>query len=293
MHSKFGTQRGTSCFERGDGDRSGWIQPLAQYALRYAAMGLYVFPAVPGDKVPLIKEWQHRATTDPREITGWWSRWPTANIAFACEPSDLVVIDDDMTEAFETTIDSLTDHIIYDILYETVIAFTPSPGRHFYFRAASYKIKSAIGVLPNIDIRALGGYVIAPPSLHPCGKRYAWNLFRALGKTKVAPMTEELAEIFDRNITRRPKSTIAGGRMAFPYDKLFMKLPRYLTPLNDREEHKIFCPFHGDGRFPSFNVNRVTGLWYCFGRCQRGGNATQIEEWLWLNRKNLRRRFQP
>jgi hypothetical protein len=31
-------------------------------------------------------------------------------------------------------------------------------------------------IAPGIDIRADGGYVLAPPSVHPSGKQYAWSV---------------------------------------------------------------------------------------------------------------------
>ena len=53
---------------------------------------------------------------------------------------------------------------------------TGSGGQHFYF---SYPVgndirNSASAVAPNIDIRANGGFVVAPPSIHPTGNFYEW-----------------------------------------------------------------------------------------------------------------------
>ena len=43
----------------------GWAQHLA-------SRGWAVFPLAPGTKRPAIREWEHRATTDPKRIKGCW-----------------------------------------------------------------------------------------------------------------------------------------------------------------------------------------------------------------------------
>ena len=47
-------------------------------------------------------------------------------------------------------------------------------GKHFYFQAPKIPLKNKVGILPGIDIRGEGGYIVAPPSLHASGNRYKW-----------------------------------------------------------------------------------------------------------------------
>ena len=52
-------------------------------ALTYAEMGWRVFPCIPKNKKPLIKEWQKESTTDKEQIKEWWTKHPKANIGIA------------------------------------------------------------------------------------------------------------------------------------------------------------------------------------------------------------------
>lgn len=51
-------------------------------------------------------------------------------------------------------------------------------------------MKSRINVLPGIDIRAEGGYIVLPPSRHPNGESYRWQ-------DDLSPITTELAYLPD------------------------------------------------------------------------------------------------
>ena len=58
----------------------------------------------------------------------------------------------------------------------TVEAVT-ARGRHLFFKWPQRDVrKSASKVAPGIDVRGTGGYIVAPPSLHPSGKRYCWSV---------------------------------------------------------------------------------------------------------------------
>lgn len=130
-------------------------------ALHYASMGWFIFPINPRTRQPLVF-WKSEASNDPVRIQYWWSRWPAASIAVACEPSGLVVVD----------VDSPFAVTLFRRDYRTLEAAT-SRGAHFFFKGST---RSTVKVLGEyIDTRSIGAWVIAPPSLHwKTGRRYAW-----------------------------------------------------------------------------------------------------------------------
>ena len=67
----------------------------------------------------------------------------------------------------------------------TVTADTGGGGLHLLWRVpAGGTVGCRVGVLQGVDVRGSGGYIVAPPSLHASGKRYAWH--RGLGPHQVA-----------------------------------------------------------------------------------------------------------
>jgi len=143
---------------------------LLQAALAYAQRGWYVFPVRAGGKVPLVKRWPEVATTDADIIAGWWARWPDANIGIATGASDLLVIDVD-DEHGVAVIESATGQEFPD----TLEALTGRGGRHLYYRRHGAHVKNRVNIAAGIDVRAVGGYVVAPPSVHESGVEYAWD----------------------------------------------------------------------------------------------------------------------
>jgi hypothetical protein len=71
---------------------------------------------------------------------------------------------------------------------------TGGGGIHLYFRyPESGEVRTASGVLDHVDIRALGGFVVAPPSSHSSGGRYEWVEGRSLADVPLAEF--DLAQI--------------------------------------------------------------------------------------------------
>ncbi|MFD7433319.1 bifunctional DNA primase/polymerase [Streptomyces sp. NPDC059861] len=90
------------------------------------------------------------------------------NIAVACGPSALVVIDEDVPGALETYASEAGEEIPNTFRTET------GKGTHFYFSAPEERLGNGLGQLRGrgIDVRGAGGYVIAPGSRHQSGRIY-------------------------------------------------------------------------------------------------------------------------
>ena len=105
------------------------------------------------------------ATTDETKIRAWWKQCPQANVAFRV-PSDMVVIDVDGAQGFE----ALKEKGYH--LPATAIAKT-ARGNHYLYRT-DHPVRPKVGVLPKVDIRGEGSYIIAAPSRHASGAVYEW-----------------------------------------------------------------------------------------------------------------------
>jgi hypothetical protein len=58
----------------------------------------------------------------------------------------------------------------------TINIATGGGGRHFYFDPRGKRFSSSAGTLARgVDVKAVGGYVVGPVSLHESGRRYELN----------------------------------------------------------------------------------------------------------------------
>ena len=147
-------------------------------AQHYALQGLAVFPLRPNDKRPLTKNGCKDATTDVLQVNTWWTRWPNANIGIATgrKSGGLVVIDVDIDD------DKGEDGGAYLRKYErqngelpdTARSITGRGGMHILYRTDK-EVKNSANPNVGIDIRGEGGYIVAPPSVHPNGNCYEWE----------------------------------------------------------------------------------------------------------------------
>lgn len=142
--------------------------PVLSAAIAYARRGWSVFPLQ--GKRPLPGTAGHRdATTDLKVIKSWWREYPDANVGIRCDSaSGPVIIDQDGPEGIPS-IKSLG-------LPPTLKASSGRKHRrHYYFDGAVEEVRRAIKVLPGVDLLGDGGYVVAPPSIHPeTGRPYRW-----------------------------------------------------------------------------------------------------------------------
>ncbi|MEX5632139.1 bifunctional DNA primase/polymerase [Parafrankia sp. FMc2] len=165
--------------DRHTGDGADRVQrtthELLGAALRYARLGWPVVPLLPRGKRPILPDWTNAASTDRDVIRGWWARWPDANVGIATGPrSGLAVLDLDPRSGGAESLTELETRV--GLLPGTAMVVTGSDGVHFYYRHPGVKVTSRAHSLGRgLDVKADGGQVVAPPSIHPTGQRYVWS----------------------------------------------------------------------------------------------------------------------
>ncbi len=144
---------------------------LLDAALWYARHELHVHALQPRGKVPATPHGCLDATTDPVAIEAMWSN-PQFNIGIATGPrSGVLGLDIDGEKGEATLAELERKHGPLPVGAQVRTA----RGRHLYFRHPDQSIRNSAGKLgPGLDVRGEGGYLVAPPSIHPDGSRYIW-----------------------------------------------------------------------------------------------------------------------
>lgn len=184
-------------------------------ALDYA--GKNNFSVIPLKKkdLPCVKwtDYQRKkATAD--EIRAWWSKWPSAMIGIVTgQISGLFVIDCDTQEGFDAVQELLPDSL------DIPTARTPRGGWHFYFQyPAGSGLTIQAGIMPGVDYRGEGGYIIAAPSMNGNGKGYEWLDGLSLAEVTPPPLPNALQSALNNNINNsiyrgEVKSEVSASKM--------------------------------------------------------------------------------
>lgn len=149
---------------------------MLRAALGFLEMQAPVFPVWERDKKPKTNNGYKDASSNPEQVRQWWAQWPQANIGIPTGSlSGIWVLDIDGEEG-EKSLSELER--IHGKLPQSVEVITGGGGRHIYFAMPANVIIpcSASKIAKGIDIRGDGGYIVAPPSIHPSGKRYEWSV---------------------------------------------------------------------------------------------------------------------
>jgi hypothetical protein len=144
--------------------------------LSLAARGWRLFPCVQNNKTPLLKSWPTLASSDPATIRKWAAKYPGCNWAVVCGPeSGLWVLDVDGEKGLLSLSQLEREH---GPLPATLTSQTgrEDGGEHRFFTwPVDRNIRSSTRRLGNgLDVRAVGGYVVIPPSIHSTGRKYQW-----------------------------------------------------------------------------------------------------------------------
>lgn len=157
--------------------------PSLEAALKYAKAGFRVFPLRRMTKIPATSNGWHDGSTARDVIRAWWGEHPEFGVGFVI-PDDMVILDVD-----EVGDKTLAAHGL-DI--PDTARVKTRRGHHHYYRLKDHhkymeggdsRKKRKIAFLPDIDV-LVHGYVLAPPTRHPTGFEYAWEV----------PLSEETIE---------------------------------------------------------------------------------------------------
>lgn len=147
-----------------------------------------MIPVQPRGKRPLVawREFQQRIACED-EIAQWFSRWPDANLGIVTgQVSGIVVVDVDPRHGGFASLAGA--ELRHGLLTATVEAATGGGGRHLYFAHPGEKTPNRVAIWPGIDLRGDGGCVVAPPSVHPSGRRYVWVAGHSPQEMALAPL---------------------------------------------------------------------------------------------------------
>ena len=211
------------------------------FAKKYAEQGWQSFPIKERDKTPIVK-WADVATTEENMLVGWWDTMPEANIAIACgKRSGIVVLDVDAGHGGYESLTVLFEK--YGPLPTTPVSKTGSGGEHIFFKHPGIEIRNSAGKLgKGLDIRGDGGYVVAPPSIHPNGNVYEWEVRPS--ETPLADMPEWMIELL-REKNPQPQAKTESEEI------IMGERNNYLTQLAGSMRRKGFTE---DGIFAALQV---------------------------------------
>lgn len=140
----------------------------------YTNYGWELFPVLPNKKRPATPNGFHDATCDAEAIRRWREDIPDANIGLRTgKASEVFVLDIDIKNG-APGMDSLAElEEVHGELPATLSATTPSGGCHYFFRYPEAGVRCRTNLMPGIDIRGDGGYVVVAPS-QVDGQSYKW-----------------------------------------------------------------------------------------------------------------------
>lgn len=212
------------------------MNDLLAAAIDYGQRGWPVFPLKPREKTPLVTHGFKDATIDADAITAWWKRWADANIGLATGHT-FDVVDIDSPEALAGLVD--------------VCAGRPMPwgpevvtGKGWHLWHRPHGCGNRAGIIPGVDYRGRGGYVIAPPSVHPSGAIYRWghDVDGPIGPDEtLEPLPDWFVELLERPTTPQtaPRPATSSGTTPYGQRALESELGRLATAVEGTRNNTL------------------------------------------------------
>ena len=156
----------------------------------FCEAGWAVFPLVPGGKFPAVEGGFKTASAHVLDALALFVH-PDMNVGIATGASGLVVLDVDGLDGEASLVALLKDRVM-----PQTFTVRTRRGRHFYFAAPSSEVRCSAGVLgKGLDIRANGGYVVAPGSWVAADKKGPSAYYVIVDGSPVATLPNWLATL--------------------------------------------------------------------------------------------------
>lgn len=170
-------------------------------ALGYVELlGWAIFPINYKSKTPITQHGFKDATRDIQQIKQWWTKYPKAGIGLPTgQINNTFVLDIDVRNDGHISLKKLLS--TYGKLPHTVVCLTGGGGKHYYFEWNNRINKSRLQEYEGIDVQGNGKYVVLPPSTHPNGSRYNWELFSRPVETNTAIAPNWLIHLLSKRST--------------------------------------------------------------------------------------------
>lgn len=148
------------------------MNPTIKLASEYVDSGWSVLPVKPEEKRPYMTNWlQYNRTRASKDmVMDWFSKLSGAGVGVVTgKISNMVVLD----------IENYCKIPIEELLrqYPTqMVSRTGSGGYHLFYQYPTGvpKVSNRVGIFDGADLRADGGFIVLPPTVHPSGGRYEW-----------------------------------------------------------------------------------------------------------------------
>jgi hypothetical protein len=195
------------------------------------------FPLRKKSKKP-VTEWTVFQTRPPipEENNDWKARKLLGQIAIVTgKVSRIIVLDEDDPPVFQAWLKEHGYKLPHTPTVKTS-TFKDDQGNihhkfHYYFKHPGGKIKNMIKKIPGADIKADGGYVVAPPSVHPNGEQYEWCFGLTLDDYPDTPVPPWLLEYLDLEVA--PQVGLAQGDL-LPPDEDWVTVAWRGVPVGER-----------------------------------------------------------
>lgn len=204
---------------------------MLEAALRYASVGIHVFPCGGDDgKKPRTHHGHTDATTDEATIRKWWTRWPNANIGAVPGLSGHCVLDvDPWRNGDEREVIARWEKE-HGLLPGSLVVESGqhlnrdtgelARGQHRWFRWPENVPAFTKLVKDGVEIKGNGGYVLMPPSTHATGVRYeiargdfeTIALAGSTAPTKRCETSSPPTEAVSSTSSERSPSSLCSGR---------------------------------------------------------------------------------